>query len=126
MVDFGILERFEFDFAPVGVKYSVFKPDYLPKLREKMAMCEMLVRAQSSENGFYTQVDNHSCGVGQYILGETDGDASMISGQLGPVLGVYDDPRANRQIYLDMPRLSPNTSPYVLFHTLKEFLLIQM
>lgn len=119
MIDLSVLERFQFEYPPIGIKYTVYKPNHLLKLSKKMALCEMLAEAQKADEGFYAQLDNHNCGVGPYILGENDGDPAMVSGQIGPALGVYDDARANRQIYLDMPRLASKTAPYVLFHKVK-------
>jgi uncharacterized protein (DUF169 family) len=42
-------------------------------------------------------------------------DPIFESGQVGPKLGVFKDPRANRRIYQYLPRLAKNTVSYVAF-----------
>lgn len=118
MLDFSIFKDFGFEYEPVGVKFVLTKPDDLPLLTEKMAMCEMLKAAQNSETGFYASNESHGCGVGPYILGQTDDDPGMLSGQIGPRIGAYQDARANRQVYLNMPKLAKGTGPYTLFQRL--------
>lgn len=43
---YAVLEKFEFDRPPVGVKFLAGPPDKLGRLDEKPALCEMLKRAQ--------------------------------------------------------------------------------
>ena len=64
----GIFNQLELDFKPVGVKFTMTRPADLPRLEEKMAMCEMLVRCQQN-GGFYATVEEHQCAVGPHILG---------------------------------------------------------
>ncbi len=113
-LDLSILDKFGFEYPAVGVKYSLIRPTGMPKLGKKLAICEMLREAQL-ENAFYATVDNHACKVGPYLLGQVDPDPVFESGQVGPKLGVYSDPRANRRIYLDMPKLVRDTANYTLF-----------
>ena len=40
--DTAILDKFHFDVQPVGVKFSVTRPDMVERLNENMAFCEML------------------------------------------------------------------------------------
>ena len=115
---FDIFKRFNFEYAPVGVKFEVKRPDSLPKLQKELAICEMLREAQNTEGGFYAENGNHNCKVGPYILGQIGDDPGIISGQIGPRIGVYEDARANRQIYQDMPKLAENTAPFTWFHRL--------
>lgn len=117
MPDFKILERLDLAYKPVGIKFSMVKPDNLPKLNGRLAICEMLRQAQMN-GGFYAARDNHACGVGPYILGQTDGDPGMAGGMIGPRIGVYADTRANRQVYLDMKTLAKGTGTYTWFSTL--------
>ena len=44
--DLAILDKFDFDVQPVGVKFLVKRPDRVERLNENMALCEMLKRAQ--------------------------------------------------------------------------------
>jgi len=116
---FDILRGFNFQYPPVGVKFSMTVPEDLPQLGKQLAICEMLREAQLSERGFYASNENHSCKVGPFILGQTGRDAGIVGGMIGPKLGVYQDARANRQIYMDMPRLDEETGPYTWFSRLE-------
>ena len=42
----AILDKFEFDVQPVGVKFLTKRPDSIERLDENMALCEMLKKAQ--------------------------------------------------------------------------------
>jgi len=119
MCNLDIFEAFEFEFAPVGIKFSMNRPKDLPGLDKKLALCEMLREAQQSRSGFYAENGNHNCQVGPYILGQVRADPGMVSGQIGPRIGVYQDARANRKIYLNMPRLAEGTGSYTWFAPLK-------
>jgi uncharacterized protein (DUF169 family) len=44
--DFAILDKFGFDVPPVGVKFTLKRPDKVEKLADRMAFCEMLKKAQ--------------------------------------------------------------------------------
>jgi len=48
MRNYDIYEKLKLDYTPVAVKFSMTKPENLPLLTEKMAMCEMLDRCQKS------------------------------------------------------------------------------
>ena len=58
--DFAILNKFDFHIQPVGVKFSVKRPDMVERLGENMALCEMLKKAQQG-NAFYADAENHTC-----------------------------------------------------------------
>ncbi|MGD0918342.1 MAG: DUF169 domain-containing protein [Thermodesulfobacteriota bacterium] len=61
--DFPILNKFNFEVQPVGVKFLVKRPDLVERLDEKMALCEMLKRAQEG-NAFFADKENHTCEAG--------------------------------------------------------------
>ena len=44
--DFAILDEFQFEIQPVGVKYLTKPPDGIRALEERMTLCEMLKKAQ--------------------------------------------------------------------------------
>lgn len=117
MNDYSIFDRLELEYKPVGVKFSMTKPENLPQLNKKLAMCEMLREAQLS-GGFYAARENHACGVGPHILGQSEDDPGMLAGMIGPRIGVYQDERANRNVYINMNTLEKGTAPYTLFDTL--------
>ncbi|WP_373657651.1 DUF169 domain-containing protein [Sporomusa acidovorans] len=77
----------------------------------------MLTVAQTAEP-FYTTKENHECKAGPILTGMVEPDPVFESGQVGPKLGVYEDPRANRQIYQSMSRLERNTVNYIAYASL--------
>lgn len=116
-IDLSIFKKFEFEYQPVGVKFLLTKPDGLTAFDKRVAFCEMLTIAQKSEP-FYTTKDNHECKAGPILMGMVEPDPVFESGQVGPKLGVYEDPRANRHIYHEMSRLERNTVNYVAYSAL--------
>lgn len=118
-LDLSVLKRFDFDFQPVGVKFELKKPDYISMIEKKVSFCEMLKEAQT-EGSFYAEKESHECKAGLIPLGMGESDPIFDSGQIGPKLGVYDDPRANRNIYTHMYKLEKNTVRYVVFSPLDE------
>ena len=116
MGKYEIFDRLGLDFKPVGVKFSMFRPKDLPLLDKKVAVCEMLHVAQT-EGGFYAAKECHGCAVGPYVLGESEDDPGMVGGLIGPRINVYEDPRANANIYYNMKTLAKGTCPYIMFDT---------
>lgn len=117
--DFTVFEKFDFERQPVGVKYLLTKPDGIEKLDKQLALCEMVKEAQESRS-FYAKKDTFECKAGPLILGMETEDPVFESGQIGPMLGVFDDPRANRNIYKQIPTLACNSVNYVAFARLSE------
>ena len=117
-MDYSILDKLGLEFMPVGVKFSMVKPAHLPRLNKKLAICEML-RETQLHGGFYAAHDDHACGVGPHILGQSEEDPGMVGGMIGPKISVYSDARANRNVYLDMKTLAKGTGPYTWFDTLE-------
>jgi len=116
-LELSIFEKFQFEYQPVGVKFLLTKLDGLKQLDKKAAFCEMLTIAQNS-GPFYTTQENHECKAGPILTGMVEPDPIFESGQMGPKLGVYEDPRANRQIYHSMSRLERNTVNYIAYSSL--------
>jgi uncharacterized protein (DUF169 family) len=115
--DLAILARFEFDIQPVGVTFLVKRPDTIGRLTENMALCEMLKKAQEG-NVFYADKENHTCGAGTYVLGQTEAPEPFISGQFGAGLQIYDEPRSASRPYLYIPRIKENVAHYIAFSPL--------
>jgi len=115
--DFAILDKFEFEVQPVGVKFMVKRPDKIERLTERMALCEMLKKAQEG-NVFYADKENHTCDAGTYVLGQTDAPEPFISGQFGAGLQIYDGPRSASRPYSYLPRIKENVAHYVAFSPL--------
>jgi uncharacterized protein (DUF169 family) len=107
------------DYPVVAVKFSTAEPADLPRLSKRIAFCEMLREAQQS-GSFYATKDEQGCAAGSYVLGQIDHDPLMESGQIGPIIGVYDSQEANQRVYRDMIRLPVGASPYTLFARLDD------
>lgn len=116
-IDLSIFARFAFDYQPVGVKFLLTKPEGIQQLAHPAAFCEMLKIAQDADP-FYAAKENHECAAGPILLGMKEPDPVFESGQIGPKLGVYEDPRANRRIYQAMPRLAKGSVNYIAFSAL--------
>jgi len=118
-IDLSIFEKFDFEYQPVGIKFLLTKPDGMDQLDKEVAFCEMLKVAQTAEP-FYTTLENHECMGGPILMGMVEGDPIFKSGQVGPKLGVYEDPSANRRIYHRMSKLEKGSVNYVAFSPLEK------
>ncbi len=115
----SVFNKFDFERKPVGVKYLTRRPDGIRRLGKNLAFCEMLKEAQETDP-FYAGQDNFECKVGRLILGMIESDELFESGAVGPMLGIFDEPRNNRRIYDHIPVLSRNTVQYVAFSSLEK------
>lgn len=111
--EFSILEKFDFERKPVGVKFLFTRPKGLKRPDKVMDFCEMLVEAEQG-NAFYVTKEGFTC-IGPLLLGMVDEDPIFESGRVGPKLGAFKDARANRRIYQYLPRLPRNSINYVAF-----------
>jgi uncharacterized protein (DUF169 family) len=118
--DFTIMNKFEFDVQPVGVKYLTERPDRLDLLDEKTTLCGMLKMAQQGKS-FYAEPSNHTCGAGLYVLGQADVDEKFFNGEWGAGLQVFKDSRAASRVYSYIPKISKGMVKYVVFSPLNEF-----
>ncbi len=50
--ELSVLDRFNFDVPPVGVKFLTRPPDRIERLDENLAFCEMLKKAQEGTTFF--------------------------------------------------------------------------
>jgi len=112
--DLAILDKFAFDVPPVAVKFSPRRPAKLERLVEKLALCEMLKKAQQG-NAFYADAENHVCDAGLYILGQADSPEPFISGEFGAGLQIFEEPRSASRLYLHIPKLGRGIIHYVAF-----------
>ncbi len=112
--DLSILNRFEFDFPPVGIKFLAKKPEGIERLGTNMALCEMLKKAQEG-NVFYADRENHTCEAGPYVLGQADAPEPFISGRFGAGLKIFEEPRAASRLYQYIPRILKDAVHYVAF-----------
>jgi uncharacterized protein (DUF169 family) len=117
--DLAILDKFEFDVQPVGVKFLAKRPDTVERLSENMALCEMLKRAQEG-NAFYVDKENHICDAGLYVLGQADAPEPYISGEFGAGLRIFEDARSASRLYHYIPRIGKGVVNYVALSPLSK------
>ena len=110
----AILDKFNFDTPPVGVKFLAKRPDRVARLSEKMALCEMLKKAQEGD-AFFADAENHTCEAGLYVLGQADISAPFASGDFGAGLKIFDEPRSASRLYLYIPKIGRGIVNYVAF-----------
>jgi len=115
----AILEKFEFERQPVGVKFLAKQPDKIERLDEKMALCEMLKKAQEGA-AFFADAQNHTCEAGLYVLGQTDISAPFASGDFGAGLKIFEAPRSASRLYLHIPKIGRGIVQYAAFSPLDQ------
>jgi len=115
--DFAILDDFKFDIQPVAVKFFVRNPEPIKRLDQKMTLCEMLVKAQNGDP-FYSAPQDHMCGAGTYVLGQSDVEEQYTNGEYGAGLGVFCDERAASRLYHYIPKIARHVVNYVAFSPL--------
>jgi uncharacterized protein (DUF169 family) len=115
---YSILDRFDFERKPVGIKYLLNKPAGIEKLDKSLTFCQMFKEAQG-RRPFYAVKENFSC-AGPLLLGMRQPDPVAMSGQIGAADGIFKEARANRRIYQQIPRLERDTVRYVAFSPVDE------
>jgi uncharacterized protein (DUF169 family) len=115
--ELAILDKFDFDVQPVGIKFLVKRPDTVERLGENMAFCEMLKRAQQGD-AFYADEKNHTCEAGLYVLGQADAPEPFIGGEFGAGLKIFEAPRSASRLYLYLPKISKGVVNFVAFSPL--------
>jgi uncharacterized protein (DUF169 family) len=111
--DLSIFEEFNFKLKPVAVKFLLFKPKGIAKLKKKLSICEMIREAQKTEP-FYAGLDNFTC-VEPILLGMAEGDPVFESGYIGETLNIFEEARANRRLYYQITKLEKGSVNYVAF-----------
>jgi len=115
--DLSIYSKFNFEKPPVGVKFLLNKPEGMEQLDKSLAFCEMLKEAHQRGTPFYFGKENEDC-VGKLPLGMEDLPPFAESGQLGPKLEIFQEPRANSRLYQYLPKFGRGTVNYVAFSPL--------
>ena len=115
--DLSVLDRFDFDVQPVGVKFMSRRPDRIERLEEKLAFCEMLKKAQEG-TAFFADAGAQACEAGRYVLGQADAPGPYISGEFGAGLKIFEEPRSAARLYHYIPRISPGVVNCVAFSPL--------
>ena len=112
--DLSILQRFEFEHPPVGVKFLFSRPEGVERLDTPAAFCEMIGIAQRRGTPFYFSSRDENC-FGRVVLGMDDIPVFAEAGLLGEKFGVFDEPRANERIYQHVPKFTKGTINYAAF-----------
>lgn len=115
--DLAIFSKFGFDVQPVGIKFCSQRPDGMERLNEKMALCEMLRKAQDGKV-FYADKENHTCDAGPYVLGQAEAPEPFISGRFGAGLQIFEGPRSASRLYHYIPKIGEGVANYVAFSPL--------
>ena len=59
--DYSILDKFNFERNPVGVKFSIEKPEGISQTDKSLGLCKMFPEAHAGEL-FYASKENVQCG----------------------------------------------------------------
>jgi uncharacterized protein (DUF169 family) len=84
-------------------------------MEKNLAFCEMLTEAQTTDAPFYFSKDNNEACVGKILLGMQDMEPFGEAGEIGPRLGIMQEPRVNHNFYHHVPRFAKGTVNYVAF-----------
>lgn len=112
--DLRVFERLGLDYPVVAVKFLGTEPAGVRRLEKPTALCAMLREAQDT-GAFYASVDEQGCKPGAYVIGQVARDPIAESGRIGPALGVFASPEANKRIFAEMTRIPEGAARYVLF-----------
>jgi uncharacterized protein (DUF169 family) len=112
--DMSIYKKFEFENPAVGIKYSHEKPEGIELLDKQLALCEMVKEAYRRNKPFYFTKENENC-VGRMVLGMQEESPSASTGQIGVEFGIYQDARANRNVYRHQWSLEKGVVKYVIY-----------
>jgi len=107
-LDYSIFDRFNFERKPVGVKYSMERPEGIDPTQKSLALCELFKEAQTSRPFYVSAVQ-----CGEQVIGQADYPPVMYSGQLGPMFAMFKNPGANRRIYDYVPHLPKDSVKYI-------------
>jgi uncharacterized protein (DUF169 family) len=118
--DYSVLDKFDFERKPVGVKYLIARPKGIPRIAKELNFCEMLKEAQES-GAFYVGPEDWRCvGVEQMILGMKDPEPILVSGMVGGEDKLFKENNACRAMYKYIPRFEKGSVQYVALAPLDE------
>jgi uncharacterized protein (DUF169 family) len=113
--DYSVLDKFNLERKPVGVKFLITRPEGIKKLGRELNFCEMLKEAQEND-AFYVGPEQWVCvGVEQMILGMEEPEPVLVSGIFGGDEGLFKDASSCRAMYQYLPRLPKGSVKYVVF-----------
>jgi uncharacterized protein (DUF169 family) len=117
--DLSVWKKFEFENPPVGIKYDFARPQGIPQLDKQLNLCEMPMEAHRRNEAFYITKDNESC-AGKIMLGMVDNSSIPNTGQIGVEFEIFQDARANRNIYRNQPTMEKGVVKYVAYAPLEK------
>jgi uncharacterized protein (DUF169 family) len=117
--DLSIYSKFNFERAPVSVKFLPSRPEGIEQLDKSMALCEMIKEAQQRGTPFYIDKDNEDC-AGAMILGMVAPAQHAGGGELGVKWGIYQEARVNERMVAGAPRITPGNINFVVFSPLEQ------
>ncbi len=112
-IDYSVLDRFKFQYKPVGAKFTITKVDGIERLQKHKNICEMFVEAQTSDP-FYIGKEDFCC-IESIILGMEDPEPLYVSGLFGSNAGLYKEDRACRKMYQYLPKMLKGSVKYATF-----------
>jgi len=115
--DLSIYNKFNFEKPPVGVKFTLSRPEGIEQIDKSLPFCEMFKEAQQRKTPFYFSKENEDC-VGKIVLGMEDMPLHVLGGLIGPKFGIFQDSRANNKIYQHIPTFNKGIVNFVAFSTL--------
>jgi uncharacterized protein (DUF169 family) len=118
-LDFSILDKFNFETTPIGIKFTVEPVEGVPRITKKMTLCEMIKWAQDGKV-FYAEAEDHTCEPALYILGQKDVEKAYINGEFGTGLQLFESPRSASRLYQHIYKIDRGTINYLSFAPLKK------
>ena len=121
--DYSIFDKFNFERKPVGIRYSLEKPEGIKQLDKSLAFCEMVKEAQQRSDPFYFSKENEEC-AGKNALGMEETSVAAAAGQVGGGGRIFQDDRANSSliynVYESFPKPVKGTINYVAYAQLDQ------
>jgi uncharacterized protein (DUF169 family) len=111
--DFTVLDQFNLERKPVGVKFMASRPTNVSHLGKTLNFCEMLKEAQTS-TPFYASKDDFVC-VEKMLLGFEDPEPILVSGMFGGREKLFQEERACREMYNYLPYMKKGSVHSVAF-----------
>ncbi|MBN1176332.1 MAG: DUF169 domain-containing protein [Dehalococcoidales bacterium] len=115
--DLSVYQKFNFEKQPVGVKFLPTRPEGIEQLDKSLSYCEMLKEAQDRGTPFYFAKENETC-FGKALLGMEELPAFAEAGEVGINLEIFQDARANSNLYQYLKLMPKGIVNYVAYATL--------
>jgi uncharacterized protein (DUF169 family) len=96
--DLSIYRKFDFTNPLVDIKYLTQKPEGIEQLDKNLRLCEMPKEAHVRGTSFYFTKENEAY-LGKSFLGMVESRPTSGTGQIGVDFEIFQEARANRNIY---------------------------